>query len=818
MPGTWFVTMLKINHTFMLSNDLKPAIRHLIKRKFFSLINIIGLAIGVTACILISFYVRYHNSYDKLTPDNQQVYRILYERWNESGDHVKFASASPTIGPALKANFPEILTYARAYKLEGIFFNDDIFFEENRAFYGETALLDLLGFKIVMGDPANCLDEPNKVILSASNAKKYFGEEDPIGKILRHNNQRSFEVSAVFEDRPDNTHFKTDLMVSLGTWISEAPELFSQGWFYSGFFTYAKVEKGADIHQINLKIQDYIDQEFGETLAYYKMNMGFELQALTDIHLSSHFMHELEPNGDRTAINLLEITAWFILVIAWINFFNLSSITSIHRLREIGIRKVNGATKKQVIFQFLAESALLNFTAIIIAIVIIEAILPWFSDLAGLPDTFSLWSQYWYYFLLAIAFFIGTFSSGIYSASGIESSNLVMLLKGCTNNQQKGSVAMRKTLVTLQFAIALALMTATIAIYQQYLHISKINPGFRNQDMIVCKAPSVGDSTLTTRFRAFTDAMQTSTDVEGACFSSVIPGKSNMFNRGGIYRYGDQANNGKNYRVTETDANYFEVYKIPFLAGRGLSSIPSVDKNLVVINSFASMHLGFDSPEEAVGQKIVMENTEYQVSGVVIDFFQLSPKEAIEPQIFRYHQRFQGYFTVAADTQDPSSLISFIEDAYSKIFPNNPFQYFFLDDYYNQQFQYEKRFGMVFGMFSVLSVILTVMGLLGLAAYTAEQRKKEIGIRKVMGASFGSITTLLLREYIVLWLIAALVALPVVIFLIQSWLQGFASRITMGWTVIVIPLSSILLITIITVIVQSYRAISLNPLNCIQYE
>ena len=801
----------------MKTNNLSLAARNLLKRKGFSLINIIGLATGVAACILISLYVRYHNSFDKLTMDSDQVYRILYERWNENGDHVKFASASPTIGPALQTNFPEILSFGRAYKLEGVFFNDNVFFEENRAFYGETALIDLLGFNILMGDRFTCLDEPNKVMLSESNAKKYFGDENPIGKILRHNNQRSFEVSAVFEDRPENTHFKTDLMISLETWISETPQVFTQGWFYSGFFTYVKVEEGADITDINSKIKEYIENEFGEALAYYKMNMGFELQPLTDIHLTSHFMHELEPNGDRTAINLLEITAWFILIIAWINFFNLSSITSIRRLREIGIRKVNGATKRQIITHFLTESAILNFVALMIAIAIIEIAMPWFSNLAGLPSNFSLWSQPWYYFLLAMAFLIGTLSAGIYSASGIESSNLIRLLKGYTINH-KGNSMMRKALVTLQFTIAIALMTATIAVYKQYLHISGTDPGFRSQGMVVCKAPSVGDAALTEKFRTFTHTLMANPDVEGACFSSVIPGKPNMFNRGGIYRYGDDANNGKNYRVTETDAAYFEVYQIPFLAGSGFSGNPNVDMNLVVINDFASRHLGFDSPEEAVGRKIIMENTEYQVSGVVIDFYQLSPKEVTEPQIFRYHRRFQGYFTVAFAGRDPLGIIPSMEEAYQNTFPDNPFQYFFLDDYYSQQFQYEKRFGMVFAMFSVLSVILTVMGLLGLAAYTAEQRKKEIGIRKVMGAGFESITKLLLRYYFILWLIAALIAAPPAIFLMQRWLQGFANRITIDWQIIAFPLISVLLITIATVIVQSYRAISLNPLECIQYE
>lgn len=801
----------------MLQNYLKTGLRFLLKRKGFSIVNVTGLSIGITACLLISWYVRFHNEYDKQIPNFDRVYRVLYQRWSETGDRVRFASASPTIGPSIKMEFPEIQEYGRAYKIEGVFFNKDIFFEENSAFYGETNTLKLLGFEVVKGDKETNLDAPRKVAISESTAKKYFGNDDPIGKNLNFNKTTELEVTAVYKDRESDFHFKPNIIVSLATWMDANPKIFSEGWFYSGFYTYVRIKEGVNPNDINKKIEQLIDKQLGEILREYKMGMSFELQPLKDIHLTSHFMHEIEPNGDKTSIALLEIVAWFILLIAWVNFFNLSTISSLKRIREIGIRKVVGASRVSLILQFLLESFVINLIAILISLILFEVTQPVFANMAGLPVTTNLFFESWFILTILLALAIGTVSSGIYSVSGIASSSIISVIKGISLGVSKKS-GLKKVLVTFQFAIAIALIAGTIGVFNQYRYISKRELGFNKNNMLVVKAPVVGDTSLIRKFWVYEQEIKSKANVKGVTFSSIIPGKPNMFNRGGIYRYGDDPNNSKNYRVTEADSHYLSVYCLKLLAGDGFTGITSTDKNLVVVNKMAALQMGFVNEQEAIGKEIVMEGQTFRIAGVIIDFFQLSPKEPIEPQIFRYPRRFQGYFTINYDGKDVSSIMHTIESTYKELFPNNPFDYFYLDQFYNKQFQYERRFGFVFMLFSVLSVVITVLGLLSLSAFTSEMRRKEIGVRKVLGASVLSLIKMLYTEYVLLMIVASLIALPAVFIFLKKWLVSFALKSDLSVWIFIIPIVLVAIISSLTVSIQSFKAANQNPVESIKYE
>ncbi|MFW5725162.1 MAG: ABC transporter permease, partial [Bacteroidota bacterium] len=430
---------------------ISMAFRNLRKRPGFYAVNIAGLAIGLAACLMITHYVRFHNSYDTYQPDSERVYRICYSRWGEGGDNkVEFASATPVIGRLLKENFPEIEKQGQAFRLEGIYSYEDRFFEEKRAFQAESDLLDLLGVNIIEGRKINILDEPATMVMSRSAAGKYFGDESPIGKTIYHNRNTLYEVVAVFEDLPANTHFKADMFLSLETWKQQNPNLFQNGYIFSGFFNYIKLAEGVDAGLMNEKITEFVNQTYAEAFEAGQFTMGFKLQPLQSIHLNSHFMHELELNGNAASIQYLEIVAWFILVIAWVNFFNLSTIASIRRLREISIRKVNGAQRRNLIQQFLIESAVINGFAIMMALVIYELASPVFYNFADLPPGLSAWKQPWFYTLVAIAFVAGTFSAGIYSVSDIRTSRLVEYLKGVSLGI-KGKRTTRKMLVGLQF-------------------------------------------------------------------------------------------------------------------------------------------------------------------------------------------------------------------------------------------------------------------------------------------------------------------------------------------------------------------------------
>lgn len=801
----------------MIIKQISLAFRFIFKRLGFASINIVGLALGISSCLFITSYVKHHKSFDKQVPFPERTYRVTYQRWTENGDRVEFASASPTIGPSIKQIVPEVESFGRAYKVGGVFTQNEHTYEEEMAFYGETNLIDILGFNLTQGQKAGCLDQPNQVVLSQKVAHKFFGDQNPIGQTLKWNGRTNLEVTGVFENLPSNVHFKPDLFVSMATWIQRTPQLFESGWYYSGFYTYVILKEGVDPKQIDKKVEEYIEREFGETLREYKTGLSFKLQPLLDIHLNSHFMHELELNSDETSIILLEIIAWFILLVAWVNFFNISTISSLKRIKEIGIRKVNGASRTQLATQLLLESALINILAILMAIMFFEVGYSGFANLSGLPVESNYISQSWFYQILILALLIGTLSAGIYSITSIGGDTLVGSLKGLIIGS-KNNILLKKSLVTFQFAIAIALLAGTVGVFKQFNFMQNQNLGFTLNNMLVVKVPMVGDSTLQGRFWVFEEQAQKLPTIDGIAYSSIIPGKPNMFNRGGIYRFGDDPNNGKNMRLTEIDANFPKVYGIQLIAGDGFTGNPNEDVNSVMLNLRGAEWLNYSSPEEAIGTQIVLEGRPKTVVGILFDFNQLSPKEEIEPQIFRYPERYQGYFTLKINSEKTSEVLSQIELIYRSIFPGNPFDYFYLDQYYKDQYKHDKRFGMVFLLFSLLSIAITVLGLMSLSAYSAEQRKREVGIRKVLGASPQSIIQLLFRDYLALWIIAGTISVPVVWYFLNQWLTGYAKRIDVSASIFIVPLLVVLAVSIATVLSQSIKAANMNPVESIKQE
>jgi putative ABC transport system permease protein len=373
-------------------------------------------------------------------------------------------------------------------------------------------------------------------------------------------------------------------------------------------------------------------------------------------------------------------------------------------------------------------------------------------------------------------------------------------------------------LVTFQFAIAIALLAGTIGVYKQFNHMQNQNLGFKLDNMLVVKVPMVGDSTLQNRFWVFEENVRQIPSVVGVTYSSIIPGKPNMFNRGGIHRYGDDPNNGKNMRLTEVDSYYPSVYEINLVSGNGFTGNAKEDANSVMLNLRGAEWLDYKSPEEAIGTQIMLEGRPKTVVGILVDFKQLSPKEEIEPQIFRFPERYQGFFTVKLNPVSNEQTLSRVKQTYNEIFPGNPFDYFYLDEFYKNQYKHDKRFGMVFFLFSLLSMVITVLGLLGLSAYSAEQRKREIGIRKVLGATPKSILQLLFRDYLSLWFIAGALSVPVVWNLLNEWLTGFATRIETTWVIFIPPLIVVLIISIATVFSQSLKAAAMNPVESIKQE
>lgn len=803
----------------MLKNYLITAFRNLTKNKIFSIINILGLSIGIAACLLISLYVNYEFGFDKHIKDVDNLYRVLYERETETGEKVQFASASPTVGPAIKDKFPEIEKYTRAYKLEGILTIDDLSFREENMFWAEPNFIEMFSYQIIYKSSDRLLSEPNTMVISDKMAYKYFGNENAIGKILKLDGNQAFKITGIFKSQPSNMHFKADFLLSYINWENQLGDnVKTFGWVYSGFYTYIKLLPGTELKEINNKIELFINSELGEFMQQYKIKIKYQLQPVKDIHLTSHFMHELAPNGNKNSIIFLNIVAWFIILIAWINFVNLLTISSIKRSSEISLRKVLGGTNSQLIRQFLFESVLINSISLLLAFALIEAIFPFFSQLTDIPTNYSIWTKLWVWQNVGLIFLTGTFLAGSYPIWGVLTKRIVATLRnGFTGS--KRAVFLRKILVIFQFFMAIVLIAGTMSVYKQLQYLKSKETGINKTDILIVNTPRVGGNDLLNQRKTFVEEIEKYHFVKNISFSSVIPGKLNMFNRGGIYKLGDDPTTGKNYRLTEVDHHFMDVYSNIFLGGRNFSEETASDALSVIVNLNALKLLGFESPTKSIGEKIVLEGQEATIIGVIENFHQESPRMDFEPQIFRLAKRFNGYFSIKlATTDNLKDVQSTLEKQYHTFFPGNPFEYFYLEDFYKQQYKSETQFGKVFGIFSLLALFITILGILSLSSFSAAQRKKEIGIRKVMGANIDQIIILLSKSYVSLLLISFILAIPVIYYALNKWLANFANRMELNIWIFIIPICLVSALSLVTVIYQSLKAANDNPVNSLRYE
>ena len=561
-----------------------------------------------------------------------------------------------------------------------------------------------------------------------------------------------------------------------------------------------------------------INEELGEFMELYKLKFAYKLQAVKDIHLTSHYMHELKANGNKNSVIFLYIIAWFIIIIAWINFVNLLTISSIKRSEEISLRKVLGGTSRQLIRQFLLESLLINSIALLLAFVFIESSFPFFSQLTDIPVNYFMWNKIWFWQSIVLIFLVGTLLAGSYPVWGILSKKIAANLKGGFTGSKR-AILLKKVLVIFQFFIAVVLIAGTISVYQQLQYLKSKESGIDKSDILIVNTPRVGSEDILNQRQAFKAELTKYPFVKNVAFSSVIPGKHNMFNRGGIYRLGDDSTSGKNYRITETDHQFLNVYSNILIDGRNFTDDYQTDAGSVIINLAALELLGFEKPNQAIGEKILIRGLENTIIGVIENFHQESPRLDFEPQIFRLAQRFNGYFSIKlSNTKNLKDIQNTIEKHYKNFFPANPFEYFYLEDYYKQQYKSEVRFGKVFGVFSILALFITILGILSLSSFSAAQRRKEIGIRKVMGASINQILFLLSKNYITLLIIAFIIAIPIIHYALNKWLDNFANRMDLSIWIFIIPIILVSILSLITVCYQSIKAARDNPANSLRYE
>ena len=805
----------------MFRNYFKIAWRNILRQKGYAGINIFGLAIGISACLLILQYVFFELSYENFQVNKDRIYRVQQDRYDKGSLSTQWAAGAYAVGNSLKDAIPEIEDYVKVVS-RGQFLTEvnNTPVKIEKGYFASASFFKIFTFPLIAGDGKTALKDPYTAALSETTAKKIFGITNVVGKTIQLNRNRHFTITAVYKDAPVNTQLKPDMLLSYATFIQEMgpdnnPET---AWYWDGCLTYLLLRADADPKVVESKFQPVVDKFTAADLKRLNAAVIYKLQPLTDIHLYSHYMMEPGVNGDGQTVYLLLGIAFFIVVIAWVNYINLATARAISRAKEVGIRKTIGSQRRQLVIQFLSESALLNAIALIVALVIVLISIPGFNSLSGQQLSFSLFARSDFWLGLTALFIVGVFLSGLYPAIVLSGFRPIEVLKGKMVSTTGGS-ALRKSLVVFQFTASLFLLIGTLAVYKQIQYMRKQSLGLNIDQTLVVKPPIVGvDSTYMNKITAFKQELQKHSGIKDVTVSTSIPGEPVGWNAGGIKLVGSDESTQKQYRVIGIDYDYIKIYGLKVIAGRAFSKDFGHDKSSVIYNREAVELLGFTKPEEAVGKKIDFWGDQYTIAGVVENFHQQSLKEAFEPLILRLIPDVNGYVSVKTNTNKAAAVVEAVKTQWNKFFPGNPYDYFFLDDHFDQQYKADQRFGQTFGLFTALAILVACLGLFGLASFTTLQRTKEIGIRKVLGASVPGILKLLYKDFAILILIAFVIAAPIAGITISKWQEGYAFRTAIHWSYFVVPFVVIAVIALITVSFQSIKAAIANPVKSLRTE
>ncbi len=802
----------------MLRNYLKTALFNLFKTPQVAVINILGLAIGMTACLVILHYVNYEKSYDKFYKNSDKIYRLRYERTSESGENVSFASCCPPAALRIRSQFPEVEKVARIFRYTGTVSHNENSFIEERMFFAESEFFEIFDFQFIQGNPVSGIKLPNTAFISKSTSQKYFGTQNPIGQTISVDKKAVYQIVGVFEDVLANSHVKFDILLSYPNLLNIYGADIEDSWGDTGAFTYLMFKKGANIGEFEKKLAQVVDKEFGEVLKEYKLTMSLPLQPLQKIHLTSHFMQEYEINGDESIVNLLFTIAIFIIVIAWLNYINISTARSLTRAKEVGIRKVIGATRKQLVIQFFIEIAIVNALAICLALFFVEISLPVFVQITEIQIISNIWQQRWFWVTIATLYVSGIFLSGFYPVFAMTSFKPIQVLRGKLGTKATG-FNLRKVLVIFQFVMAIVLITCTFAVLKQLEFLKNKKLGFSAKQVLVVRAPRVRDANFKSNLSAFRQEILKTAGVDKFCVATEVPGRQILWDAGGIQPVGSK--DSKNYQIVGIDYDFVPMFETTILEGRNFSKEFLSDTAALILNETAVKWMGFADNKTAIGKRIDYWGDIYTVVGVMNDFHQQSPKAAFEPHIYRllpYGRGVRGVFAIKLNTSNSKKIVNIIQKQYSSFFPTNAWDYFFLDEYYDKQYKSEKLLSKVFGIFSLLALFVTMMGILGLFSFMVIQRTKEICIRIILGAGIFNTIMLFAKEYILLLLISFTISFPICYISINYWLQSFASKMNFDFKLFFVPFLFVFIVAAITISTQIFKAIRQNPVQSLRYE
>ena len=815
----------------MIINFLKLAFRNIVKRKSYSLLNIAGLTIGMSCCLLIFHYVSYEKSYDTFEPNAKQIVRVRLDSYQKGVLAYKSATSYPAIAPTMKKDFPEVENFCRLHDDNLLLSNEEQNkkFSEDKGYYADPATIDMFGLHFIKGNPQTALNAPDKIILSESTAKKYFGNEDALGKTLVNRSGehvQPFQVAGVYKDFPSNSHLIMNYLVSYATLGEElrlegdTSNASETAWGWYDFYTYIQLKPGINYQQLENKLPAFTDKYLNSRDWAKASNYRDELHLipLSDIHLYSNYNQEAEVNGNGQAVSFLFLIAIFIICIAWINFINLATARSVERAKEVGVRKLLGALRTTLIRQFLTESFILNLISLAFSLIIFFTLLHPFDAFTGRSNYtgVALTSDYWLIFF--VLFIGGTILSGLYPAFVLSGFKPVLVLKGAFKNTTSG-LLLRKSLIVVQFVTSVVLIAGTIIVYQQVSYMRNQSIGADINQTLVLKGPqTIADSLYQNIYQPFKSEVLRQPGIKSIASSNSVPGDE-IYWTTSWKRFGDEQSTPVTLYMLGVDYDFIPSYKIEMDAGRNFSDQFGTDKKSVIINENTVKLLGFKNAADAINQKVIRGGSDtLTIVGVTANFHQLGLQKNIDPMAILPRPNISTFYSLKLSSSNTQQTIASLKKLWNSYFPKDPFDYFFLDESFGEQYKADLLFGKVFGVFAFLAILIACFGLLGLSAYNVLQRTKEIGIRKVLGASIQSILVLLSIDFLKLILISFLFAIPAGWFIMNLWLQDYAYRINITWWVFAIAGCVALLIAIITISIQAIKAAVANPIKSLRTE
>ncbi len=800
----------------MFKNYVKIALRNISKHKGYSFINIVGLATGMACCFIIMLFVREELSYDNFHQKAQRLYRFNINFVSPNGEFSNALSGAP-VAPALLKEIPEV---ERAVRFHQPFTDimvgfEDRRFYENRFFYADADIFKTFSFPFLTGDPQTALNDPFSVVLTESTAKKYFGDEDPVGKTLRIENRDDFKITGVMHDVPPNAHLHFDF---LGSFSSLEPQFGQQlqSWMFNPFVTYVLLRENTDKSQVEAKLPDFIDAYTTQMLEPHGIKLRPWLQPVTDIHLYPQG-NEIQAGSNMTYVYIFSSIAVMVLLIACFNFMNLSTARSTMRAKEVGLRKVIGAERRQLVRQFLGESLVLAGFALILALFLVEMFLPRFNSVFERSLQFNYFENVFLLVSVALTALLAGVISGSYPAFFLSAFKPVETIKGKLEVSQvkRTPLRFRQVLVILQFAVSIVLIVGTAVVYLQLQYMKNKDLGFNDQQVLVVP---LRDQGLIEKQEAVKNQLLTIPGISDVTFANRPPGAGATGTSVGKEGAAPEERVSMKFLYVEHD--FIPALEIELLAGRNFSrQFPSDLEEAFVLNEKAIQDLGWTSPQEALGQRIVWAG---QKSGIVIGVvknFHFQPMQVfMQPLVLHLDPSNIATMMARIETQDVQSAVAELRRKWNELTPDWPFVYSFLDQDFDNLYKNQEQFGKMFGDFTLIAIVIACLGLLGLSAFSAERRTKEIGVRKTLGASSPGLVLLLAREYVVLVVFAMLLAWPIAWYLMDLWLQSFSFRIEIEAWLLLASGAAALLIAVLTMGYQAIKASLANPVEILKYE